>query len=67
MPKYKISSPDTGRVYYDEADFDTLIRVLEIPEHEILALYTAEVGSTVEFLLKPAHTGFKLFVEKTSE
>lgn len=67
MPRYKISSPDTGRVYYDEADFDTLVRILEIPEQEILALYTAEIGSTNEFILKPAHTGFKLFVEKTSE
>lgn len=67
MPRYKISSPDTGRIFYENVDFGTVVKVLEVPQRECLALYTAEIGTTVQFLLKPAHTGFKLFVEKIAE
>jgi hypothetical protein len=67
MPKFKIYSADTGRTFYSEASFDQLLRILDIPEMEHLALYTSEVGTICEFLLKPAHTGFKLFVEKVCD
>jgi hypothetical protein len=67
MPKYKIYSSDTGRTFYSEASFEQLMRIIEIPESEHLALYTAEIGTICKFYLKPAHTGFDLFVEKVSD
>lgn len=67
MPRYKITSMDTGRIFYENVDFGTVVKVLEVPQRECLALYTAEVGTVVELLLKPAHTGFKLYVEKIGD
>ena len=64
MPKYRVSSIDTGRVFYDEATIQDLIRVLDIPTDQQLAVYTCEVGQELFFELKPVVSAFLLKVER---
>jgi hypothetical protein len=64
MPKYRVSSIDTGRVFYDEASIQDLLRILEIPAEEYLALYTCEIGHELFFELKPVVSSFMLKVER---
>lgn len=67
MPRYKITSPDTGRIFYPDATFQSVVNMLDVPDNEVMALYMAEIGTVQEYTLKPAHTQYTLLVEKVEE
>jgi hypothetical protein len=50
-PRYKITS-QKGLLYHEMADITTLIRIVDIPESEHLAVYTCQVGQKFKFKFK---------------
>ena len=62
-PKYKVTS-QKGLIYYEMTDISTLIRIVDIPESEHLAVYTCEVGHKFKFKFKPILIDYFLNIER---